>query len=443
MTQRKLPSVPFYKVVLNSARILKNPLPFHRENFNKFGDTFSIKLGLFKSVVFTRDAGFVQYMLQKNQRNFVKSDLQTVQVAKYLGHGLLTINGEHWRKQRRLIQPAFHKKKIESLLDTINNTITQEIQAIQLNTEQEVLPIMGDLAFQVVAKSLFSYSDKGNTLRRFQEITETNQIMLVKELRQPFKKWWFHLKGDYKKSDENILEARALLKEIIDTRIASSKDFDDLLDMLLQAKYEDGTGMSKEQLIDEILVLFTAGHETTANALSFTLLLLAKHPDIQEKVFSELSSIKDKDLSLMDKITALPYTKQCIDEAMRLYPPAYFTDRVNLEDDAYNEIKLPKGTDVLFSFYEIHRTASVWENPEQFDPERFNSDRKKVHANHYFPFGAGPRMCIGNGFAIYEMVLVISQIVEKYKLSTPLNEISVKPLITLKPEKSTLVFSRR
>lgn len=443
MKPKKLPLVPFYKVVLNTGRILKNPLPFHRENFDRFGNSFSVKLGLRRSVIFTRDAGFTKHMLQKNHRNYVKSKLQTVQVAKYLGHGLLTVNGQHWLNQRRLIQPAFHKKKIESLLDTIQKTITTELDAIKPNEIVETLPIMGDLAFQVVAKSLFSYTEKGGGMRRLQEITEANQIMLVKELRQPFKKWWFHLNGDFKRSDAMIREVRELLNGLIEERRKSDEVYDDLLDMLLEARYEDGTGMSNEQLIDEILILFTAGHETTANALTFTLLLLAQHPEIQTRVFDEVSRVNTKGQGIMEKISAMPYTKQCLDEAMRLYPPAYFSDRVNLEDDSYQDLFLPKGTDVLISFYEIHRNAEVWEEPERFDPDRFHADNKKDNADHYFPFGAGPRMCIGNGFAIYEMVLALSRIIEKYQVTTPQKTVEIKPLITLKPARSDIKFTLR
>jgi len=379
---------------------------------------------------------------QKNHRNYGKSRLQTEELAKYLGKGLLTINKEHWLKQRRLIQPAFHKKKIEGLLDTISKTIDEQLDVIPTNNQVEVWPIMGDLAFNVVARSLFSYYDKDGTITSIKEITEANQEMLVKELRQPFKKWWFHLKGDFKRAHKNTKEVRAILEQMIENRKASENEYDDLLDMLLKAEYEDGGHMSNEQLIDEILVLFTAGHETTANALSFALLLLAKHPGIQKKVYNEIAAL-EPDLDYMETIKQLPFVKQCLEETMRLYPPAYFTDRINFEADEFNDLPIKKESEILISFYEIHRAPEFWENAEDFDPDRFHPDNKKSTAGHYFPFGAGPRLCIGNGFAIYEMVLVLKRIIEKYELSTPLQQINIKPMITLKPEFSTIVFQKR
>lgn len=442
MDHKKLPKVPFYKVVLKTKQILNNPLPFHRENFAKFGDSFMVDLPRKGDVIFTRDAAFVQYMLQKNHRNYGKSRLQTEELAKYLGKGLLTINKDHWLRQRRLIQPAFHKKKVEGLLAIINKTIEEQLAEITIEKPIEAWDLMGDLAFNVVARSLFSYYDKKGKVARIKHITDSNQEMLVKELRQPFKKWWFHLKGDFRRASQNTKEVRAILEEMIETRRTSETEYDDLLDMLLQAEYEDGSHMSNEQLIDEILVLFTAGHETTANALSFALLLLAKHPEIQEQVWTEINALASG-IDHMEIIKRLPYTKQCLEETMRLYPPAYFTDRINFEADEFNGLKIRKGSEILISFYEIHRAPEFWDEPEQFNPDRFLPENKKSRSGYYFPFGAGPRLCIGNGFAIYEMVLVLKHIIEQYEISTSLSSIEIRPMITLKPEQSTLMFKKR
>lgn len=435
---KPIPKVSFVNVVLRSKSILRNPLPFHRHNFSRFGDVFAVQLGFKSSVIFTRDPGFAKHMLQKNHRKYHKSDLQTKDLGKYLGKGLLTANGPHWLKQRRLIQPAFHKKKLVALVDSINVAILQEVESIQPNTAADVFPVMSDLAFQVVAKALFSYTDTGTTIARLQEITEAIQESFIKEIRQPYKRWWFRVNGMLKHTHDLATEARTILATIIEERRTSGKRADDLLDMLLEARYEDGTGMETTQLIDEILILFTAGHETTSNALSFALLLIAQHPEIQDKVYQEAIAVTHSNVDLLAQIQALPYTKQCIEEAMRLYPPAYFSDRVTIEDDAYDGFALPKGTDILISFYEIHRHEDYWEQPETFNPDRFDPNLKKEFSECYFPFGAGPRMCIGNNFAMYEMILAIRTIVERYTISTPLTTIPIKPLVTLKPDKAVL-----
>lgn len=439
----KFPTVSMFRFYANSGGILKNPLPFHHDNFEKLGDSFRLKIGFGKSVIFSRDAGFAQYALQKNQKNYKKSTIQTVDLAKYVGKGLLTSEGEHWRKQRKLIQPAFHKKQLVQLLDTIQAAILTELDKIETGSAMDIFPVFNDLAFQTVVKSLFSSAIGEKEISRLQYITEAAQKMLVKELRQPYLGWWFHLGGSIKHHVGLTQESREILKTLVTKRKSSGKREGDLLDMLLDARYEDGNAMEEEQLIDEILILFTAGHETTSNALTFTAELLARDPDSQDKIADEVEKATQNTNGLFEFIQACPFTKNVIEEAMRLYPPAYFIDRVNIEDDAYNGMFIPKNSNLLFSMYEIHRHPDLWEDPERFMPERFAEGNAQKHSSHYFPFGAGPRMCIGNNFAMYEMILAISALIKKYRISAGSEKIAIHPLITLKPKNAFLEFKIR
>ncbi len=438
-----LPTISQYQVFKNRKRILKNPLPFHNENFEKFGDIFRVKLGLSKSIVFTRNAKLIKHILQGHHRKYQKSPLQTVDLAKYIGHGILTSNGEHWRTHRRMVQPAFHKKKLIGLLHIMKSAIQKEISRIKPNEVQDIFPLMGDLAFQVVANSLFSRSDIQEDMSRLQDITESNQKMLIREMRQPYLKWWFNLSGMIQRHLDLSEEGRDLLNKIIEERIQSVEEKDDLLDMLLRARYEDNTPMPRRQLIDEVLILFTAGHETTANALSFTLYLLAKNQNAQQKAFEEVSQLDFENGDIMENISQLTFTKQCIEEGMRLYPPAYIIDRVAIEDDEFEGQIIPKKTMILMSVYELHRHADFWESPNEFIPERFNADNRKELQDYYSPFGAGPRMCVGNNFAMYEMVLTVAEIIKKYNLQTNLNEVEINPLISLKPRVVPIKFMER
>lgn len=440
MNGKQLHKISFFKVLLRTKGILKNPLPFHKENFSKYGDSFSISLGKGNPIIFTRDPIIAKHILQKNHKNYIKSELQTHYLAKYIGNGLLTANGSYWLQQRRLIQPAFHKKKLEGLMKIMFSEIELQLQKIKADTLVDVFPIMNDLAFHVVAKSLFSYTDKGNKIDRLQEITERVQAMVVKELRQPFKKWWFQLNGSLKRTKALSDEARAILLEIIEERRQSKNSPDDLLQMLLEARYEDSTAMTNQQLIDEILILFVAGHETTSNALTFALQLIAKDERVQEKIRKESSQFNSA--NIFESIKVLSYTQQCIEEAMRLYPPAYFIDRLSLEEDECNGVKIPKNTQVLMSVYEMHKHKDYWVKPEEFNPDRFSLDNKKEFTQSYFPFGAGPRMCIGNNFAMYEMVLTITEVLKMYEL-TLAGKIDINPLITLKPKQTSIKFAKR
>ena len=266
--------------------------------------------------------------------------------------------------------------------------------------------------------------------------------MLVQELRQPFLVWWFNFSGKTKKHLDLTQNSRAILKRLVEERRKSNKKHDDLLDMLLNAKYEDGSSMDENQLVDEILILFAAGHETTSNALTFTCELLARNPEVQVKILEEIKRVKSESDDIMHWIKNANYTQLVIEESMRLYPPAYFIDRVNKEEDNFNGMLLPKGSNLLFSVYEIHRHPELWKNPEAFMPERFLDESIKF-SKIYYPFGAGPRMCIGNNFAMYEMILAIVSLVEQFEIVEKKTPIQIKPLITLKPFQAVLEFKRR
>ncbi|AYN66581.1 cytochrome P450 [Euzebyella marina] len=430
------------EVFKNRKRILKNPLPFHQENFEKFGDTFKVNIGIGGRVVFTRDAETIKYILQKNHKNYYKSSLQTKDLAKYIGNGLLTSNGDFWRAHRRMVQPAFHKRKLQGLLSIMLSSIEQELERLNQADTIDIFPIMGDIAFQVVAQSLFSADNLRKRMRKLQHITETNQEMLIKEMRQPYLKWWFQLSGKTNRHLAKAEEARNLLNEIIEERVDLAEEKDDLLDMLLKARYEDGSPMSRRQLIDEVLILFTAGHETTANALSFTLFLLAKHPQWQEDIFDEIKELNFSE-DIMSAIGQAQLVKNCIEEAMRLYPPVYVIDRVSLGDDTIKNRSFEKGTVWLMSMYELHRSKKFWREPEAFDPTRFNELNSKDYSDFYYPFGAGPRMCVGNNFAMFEMIMVISTILKDYRVSAASEKVEINPLISLKPQNVFLKLEKR
>jgi cytochrome P450 len=384
--------------------------------------------------------------LQKNQRNYDKSTLQTEDLGKYIGHGLLTANGDQWRENRKLIQPAFYKKQLATLMDSMQQVIHKELKKIIPNTPLDIHEIYSDLAFKVVARSLFYLEDMDDRIERLQYITEAAQKMLIKELRVPWMQWYFDrrwLSGDSSIAYhmELIEEARDILQNIINQRRQETKEYGDLLDMLLQSTYEDGSHISDDQLIDEILVLFIAGHETTANALTFATQLLAQHPEKASIAQLEIEAVQSNDLML--QVKELEYTRQVIEETLRLYPPAYVTDRVARQDDSCGDIALPAGSIWLISFYEMHRRQDLWEQPDDFIPERFDASRRRDYSDHYFPFGAGPRMCIGNNFAMFEMALVLQEVLATYDLQLVGNQIEYHPLITLRPKNARVLFKLR
>jgi cytochrome P450 len=434
--------IPVYKLLFNANSLTRNPIPFHHQYFNACGDSFTVANSRKRKIFLTRDPKIAKQILQQKHKKYQKSEIQTKFLSKYVGFGLLTSNGDLWLKQRRLIQPAFHKKKLEKLVQIIANSIHEEFQKIPENRFVDVYAVMNELAFNVVAKSLFSFSSDKATLARLQHIIAELQLFIVKELRQPHKRWWFSISGQVRQKLMLSKESRAILLEVITKRKAAKAVHDDLLDMLLKATYEDdGSHMADEQLIDEILILFVAGHETTANALTFATHFLANDKQQVEEVLKETQDVNTAwDI---ERLMQLPYTKAVVEETMRLYPPAWITDRVAMEDDDLGPYQIEKGAILGVSFYEMHRDPRYWKAPEKFDPSRFLGEQAKTHKGHYYPFGAGPRMCVGNNFAMYEMIIAIHDMVRSYRLEAATNAVKVNPLITLKPIDVLVKFSKR
>jgi len=438
------PKLSIFRFFVDAEGVRRNPIPYHRKYFERLGDSFSIRIGKSRHIILSRDNDVAQYILQKNHKNYHKSKFQSVYLSKYLGKGLLTVDGEFWLKQRRLIQPAFHKQKMNQLVENMKITIVSELEGIVLNKKVDLFPVMSELAFNVVAKSLFQFSIEEEKLDRIKYIIEAVQNFLIKEIRLPHKGWWFFISGQVKKHLQLAEENNRIIRGIIEERVASKNEVNDLLNMLLETRYEDtGEAMSIEQLIDEIKILFIAGHETTANALTFTLQLLGNHADVQQKVFEEILKVESESDDVVEQLQKMTYINAVLNESMRLYPPAWITDRQNVEDDSLGWFNIKKDTLIGVSFYELHRNPKYWEEPDQFNPDRFLGEQKKHSMQYFYPFGAGPRMCIGAGFAIYEMCLAISYIVKKFKVVSVGNTINFNPLITLKPVGIEIVFSER
>lgn len=437
----KLSIIRFF---LDAEGVRKNPIPFHKRYFDQFVDSFSLQIGRSKHLLLSRDNDIAQHILQKNQKNYHKSKFQSVYLSKYLGKGLLTVDDDFWLKQRRLIQPAFHKQKMNQLVENMNQTIIDELIDLPEEKDVDLFPVMSQLAFNVVAKSLFQLSISEEKLVRIKFIIEEVQNFLIKEIRLPHKSWWFSLSGQVKKHLNLAEENNQIIRDIIEERMSSKEEINDLLNMLLETRYEDtGEGMSVKQLVDEIKILFIAGHETTANALTFTLHLLGNNQDVQEKIWNEINEVQSQTADIVEQLQKMVYTTAVLNESMRLYPPAWITDRENVEDDFVGNYYLKKGTLIGVSFYELHRNPKYWNDPDNFDPERFLGGQKKQSMQYFYPFGAGPRMCIGAGFAIYEMCLTLAHIVKKYRIKSTKTDVQFNPLITLKPVGIEVIFSKR
>jgi len=416
--------------LLASLTFLRDPIRAISRNMKKFSGTYSAYLPGRGKLILTEDPDFIQYVLRENHTNYQKSELSTKTAARLFGSGLLFSNGESWLRQRRLIQPAFHHNKMQALFGIIVGSARKFIAGFPTGERIAFYPQMRELSFSVLLHSLFDIQLSSQAKAELNKGFTDLQDFLLKDVNQPFRKLLYPLN----KAEREILgrsgKIRQIVKGIIEMRKSEGRSHNDLLDMLLNARYE-GTleGMEEEQMIDEILVLLFAGHETTANTLSWLFYLIAAHPQVAEKL---KSTIEKTDIYESPKNE---YTNAVISEGMRLYPAAWMTDRVSLNDDQFNGFSYPKGTIIIPFFYGLHRNKKYWNNESEFNPDRFiNSDpAKTIKVKNFFPFGTGPRMCIGNNFAMTEMAFVLHEFLRKFELSLSDQIPGIWPLFTLRP----------
>lgn len=426
----------FLQSLVRTYKQVKNPIGTMEESMRKFNGTYAVNLGT-RRLIATQDPGFIDYVLRTNHKNYHKSAIQTEELGRFLGKGLLTVNGAYWLKQRRLIQPGFHIDKIHGLYAIIKKTVNDFLLTFPTG-KVDVYPLMHKLAFEIVINSLFNIKVPQETRDTLNDFINEVQAFVIKDLRQPHKSWWFKVSGEVKRNLKRAENARTIIRDIINTRKKSNKKFNDLLDMLLDARYEDtGEPMHEDQVIDEILIVLIAGHETTANALSWSLYLLANDKPELEKLTRATKNLSVTETVSNDALASV------IKESMRLYPPAWISDRVALQDDAYNNFTFPKGSIIILFYYGLHRDAKHWDNPDAFMPERFakeNEDKRKPKA--YYPFGGGPRLCIGNNFAMAEMAIFLQSMIEEFDIAPTDQQPKSNPLITLRPDSIVLSIKK-
>lgn len=435
------PSVHRFKAIRNSLRFVSDPISVLDDQIARLGPTFFTYIGGVYKGLLTTEPELIQHILQKHHRIYRRSPMHFDKLSHFLGHGLLTSEGDYWLRQRRLIQPGFHRSRLAALTEIMQGVIDGFLDNFDRELEKnnsgvDLYPKMMELAFNIVARSLFSANIQEHELRRLSTIITSLQEFIIKQIRQPYLNWWFDMSGKLQQHEILAREFDEILLAIIHQRRLRGEVHDDLLQMLLDSRYEDtGEGMTDRQLLEESAILFVAGHETTANALSWMWYLLSQHPETVAKARAEIAQVLGGRKPTFEDLPQLEYLTQIIEESMRLYPPAWITDRIAAEDDYFEGIHIPKGVVVIAYFYGVHRSDKLWTDPHSFDPDRFSKANKKLHAPYsYLPFGAGPRLCIGNSFAIMEMQLVLAAMLQRYDFTLmPDHEVTPQALITLRP----------
>jgi cytochrome P450 len=455
------PQVPRWLTLSQSLKKARDPVGNLNKVLAAYGDTVRLYLGGVKPSIVTRDPALVQHILQKNHRRYHKSDL-THGLLRYLGKGLLTNEGADWLRQRRLIQPGFHRQKLAGLTRLMRAAADEWVAELDAqNTAQkgflevDAHAAMTRVAFRIVARSVFGDALGDAELTQLSDWLTAIQWFYVTTIRQPYLRPVHWLRRSYQQHDALALRLRELVRqgiarhrEATATQPPGTPPPDDLLQMLLDARYEDnGEPMAENQLVDELNILLVAGHETSANALSWAFYLLARHPEVQEKLVAEIErELPQGQQPEFEDLPRLPYALQVVQEAMRLYPPAWIIDRVATEDDDFQGVSIPKGSLFSLYVYGLHHHAGLWPDAEVFRPERFAAAAAVPLPTYgYLPFGGGPRLCVGSHFALTELQLVLIQTLRRYRAHpTAATPPGLNPLITLRPDgELRLRFERR
>ena len=438
--QRTAPGPRGHLLIGQLPELRRDPFRFLIGLAREHGDVVRFQVGPVTVHLVTDPSG-VQHVLQDNNRNYGKQTRGFQKLRLVLGQGLLTSEGDFWRRQRRIAQPGFHKDKIRRFADQMTRATERMLERW---TARE--PAAGGAPIDVAHEMmLLTLNIVGETLLSLDTTEESERVgaavTLTLEHIQRRMFAMFPVVDDLP-LPSNLRFRRAvrymdqLVFKLIDDRRASGVDPGDLLSMLMQARDgESGEGMSARQLRDEVMTIFAAGHETTANALAWTFYLLSLNPAVARRLRGELREVLAGRAPRYDDLGHLPYTAAVIQEALRLYPPAWVISRSAIGDDVVCGYHVPAGSIVVLSPYITHRRETSWPNPEGFDPERFLGERTSAaHRFDYFPFGGGPRQCIGNSFALMEAELVLATVAQRFELHLVPGHVTIaEPLITLRP----------
>jgi cytochrome P450 len=397
-------------------------------------DISSATLGK-RELIFINRPEYIYEILAGQADKFHKSPEFKFFVKPLLGNGLLLSEDEEHKRNRKLVAPAFVHRRIREYANVMSDYTERIISEWKDGDIIDISREMTRITLAITGKTLFGSevgADADDVKQRLVFLNHYADEQLRIPIHIPLK-WKTPRNNRVRKA---IAGLDAIIYGMIAERRASKSDFGDLLSMLLLARDdEDGTGMTDKQVRDEAMTIFLAGHETTSNGMSWMWYLLAKHPEVFAKIRNEVNVLDGKTPTL-DDLPHLPYTLQVFKEALRLYPPAYILTRTPTEDVFIDGYKLKKGAIIMISPYILHRNAENFPDPEKFDPDRFSPEKEKLIPRHaYLPFGAGPRVCIGNQFAMIEAHLVTVAIAQKFSFelvdSAP---VEMEPLITLRPK---------
>jgi cytochrome P450 len=420
---------------LDEAR--KDPLRLFLELAMEFGGVVRFRVAHIPFFLVS-DLDAIKRILQDNLKNYVKG-VSYEHLRTAMGNGLLVAEGDLWKRQRKLIQPAFTRQKLADSISTMTGSISGLVKSWEEPARTgEVLDVVSPfmrLAFDMVGKILMG-KEIDDKMDLVESVLNEAGDHVYHRMESPFRV----PEAVPTKRNRRYKAALKTLYGVVDDVIAKHRSEESetftLLSTMVRARDEEtGEGMSDQQLRDEVLTFLMAGHETTGDALCWVFYLLSMHPGACRILGQEVDRVLGKRVPTIEEVPSLVYTGQVIDEAMRLYPPAWAFTRTAVARDELKGYPVPAGSNIIICPHVNHRLPELWDHPEAFDPDRFAPDRQeKRHIYAYFPFGGGPHTCIGRHFSLLEMKLAVAMISQRYRLElVPGQRIEAAPRISLRP----------
>jgi cytochrome P450 len=428
------PLIKGYPLVGNFFDVIRDPFEFMTRVLPGYGDVVRARVGPLEFYIVSHPSD-VEYVLRGNHRNFIKDVGTRKLLSAVLGQGLVTSEGELWRRQRRLAQPAFQMDQIQKYSTVMVDFARRMLEGWQAGQKRNVHADMMRLTLEIVAQTLFTAS-VGDKAGRVGVALEA----LMKYWAGPggLFSWWRYMPTPGAvRFRRAIRELDGVILDTVAQRRAAGSGPEDLLSRFLNARDKDGSRMSDRQLRDEMVTLLLAGHETTAVALTFCFYLLAKHPQADARLAAELDEVLAGELPAVEHLPRLRYTEWVVKEAMRLYPPVPNVGREALEDCEIGGYHIPKGSQIAVVQWMTHRDKRWYgDDVLEFRPERWDNDfAKKLPRCAYYPFVDGPRVCIGNHFAMMEAVLILAAVASRFRLElVPGQTLKILPSVTLRPK---------
>nr|WP_295925105.1 cytochrome P450 [uncultured Dyadobacter sp.] len=438
--------IPEFKIgpirLLAPIRFASDPLHFLRQGFDACGDTYKIRL--FKEFIVTRDPAFFRHVLQQHHKQFKKGN-SVKMLRPVLGNGLVISDGDFWLRQRRLVQPAFHRERLNDLFLTMGELTAAFLDELEPLRNQGAVDIdakMMAITSDIALKTLFGNMNSEDKEQIYRQVSRT-QTYLVTRVRKPYRLPLMAINGEDRRFKSDLAYFNRLVFDFISKRRLSGETPNDLLQLLLDSKDEEtGEQMNDEQIRDEAITMFAAGHETSATGLSWLLWELSAQPEIVKRIREECEIFQT--VPGFEQLMHMPFTRQVVEEGLRLYPPAWTMTRESTADQEIEGYSVPKGSSVFMSIFELHRNPNLWNDPATFNPDHFNAEAVKNRAKfNYLPFGAGPRICIGQQFALMEMQLLLASLIKRFTFERdPAFTVGMHPQIVLKSTNGIKLYLR-